>query len=478
MVQGTGSGVGKSWLCTGLCRLLARRGLRVAPFKAQNMANNAAVVPGGGEIGRAQAVQAEAARVAPTVDMNPILIKPVAHTRAQLVVRGQVVGNQEARDYWRDTSALWALVAESYDRVAADADVVVLEGAGSPAEFNLRDRDLVNMRMALYADAKVLLAGDIDKGGVFASFLGTLEFLTPAERALVAGFVINRFRGDEALLHPAPAQFAARTGIPVRGVIPMRRDIVIDREDDPADLVGGAGLLDVAVVRFATVSNFTDLEPLARTPGVALRWVADAEAVGNPDLLVLPGCKDTLAERRRLREVGLDRAIVAAARRGIPVLGLCGGYQLLGRTLRDEAGVGGASGVDAGLGLLPVDTWFGADKRTVAARGQTRGGWVLPPGLAVDGYEIHQGRTAGPGPGLVGLEGGDDGAVAGVVAGTYAHGFFDGGALRSALVDALRERRGLDPLGAVIPDAAAERERHYDALAELLEARLDLGGLV
>ena len=476
MVQGTGSGVGKSWLCTGLCRLYARRGLRVAPFKAQNMSNNAAPAQGG-EIGRAQAVQAAAARVAPTVDMNPILIKPVRHTRAQLVLQGKALEHFEASSYWKDTSALWERVKESYARVSAAADLVILEGAGSPAEFNLRDRDLVNMRMAAHAEAAVLVAGDIDKGGVFASFLGTLELLEPAERALVKGWIINRFRGDERLLDPAPAQFGARTGIPVRGVVPMRRDIVIDREDDPSDLAGDLGTIDVAVVRLPTVSNFTDLEPLAATPGVGLRWVADAERAGNPDLLVIPGAKDTLSDLRWLREHGLDRVIVAAASRGVPVLGLCGGYQMLGRTLRDEAGVGGTAAVEAGLGLLPVDTTFGVEKRTVDVEGRTEGGWLLPPGLPVRGYEIHQGRTEPGDTPLVRLGDGPDGAVRGLVAGAYTHGFFDAAAVRKALVDALRVRRGLDPLPDVLEDADVARDRAYDALADLLEARLDLSGV-
>lgn len=478
MVQGTGSGVGKSWLCTGLCRLFSRRGLRVAPFKAQNMANNSAPLPGGGEIGRAQAVQAEAAGVVPTADMNPILIKPVAHTRAQLVVLGRAMGHQEARDYWKDTDALWSVVRGAWDRLAAEHDVIVLEGAGSPAEFNLRDRDLVNMRMARYAGARVLLVGDIDKGGVFASLLGTLAFLDDEERALLGGFVINRFRGDESLLHPAPAEFAQRTGIPVRGVLPMRRDIVIDREDDPADLAGGEGSIDIAAIRLPTVSNFTDLEPLAQTPGVAFRWVDSPEAVGNPDLLVIPGAKDTLSDLRWLRVRGLDRSVLAAAARGIPVLGLCGGYQMLGASLVDAAGLGGGSGAEPGLGLLPGHTQFQAEKRTANVQGRTRAGWLLPAGLPVEGYEIHQGATAPGAAPLVDLGHGPDGAIAGLTAGTYLHGFFDSPEVRTTLVNALRVRKGLDPLDAgSLPSAAAARAAHYDALADLLEARLDLHGL-
>lgn len=480
MIQGTGSGVGKSWLATGLCRLYARRGLRVAPFKAQNMANNAAVVAGG-EIGRAQAVQAAAAGIVPTVDMNPLLIKPITHTGAQLVVLGKAIGVQEARDYWRDTSALWSVVRDAYARLAGEYDIIVLEGAGSPAEFNLRDRDLVNMRMAEFANANVLIAGDIDKGGVFASFLGTWHLCTPDERARIAGWIINRFRGDERLLDPAPTEFGHMTGIPVRGVIPMRRDIVIDREDDPSDLRGSTGIIDIAVIRFATVSNFTDLELLAATPGVGLRWVARHEDLGNPDLIVLPGAKDTVGDLRRMRAVNLDRGVIAAAARAIPILGLCGGYQMLGASIRDESGHGGTAATEPGLGLLPAHTIFNKEKQTIAACGVTRGGWLLPAGLPVNGYEIHQGGTIASDSPLVELrrEGSavPDGAIAGNVAGTYVHGFLDGAEVRTALVDALRARKGFAPLDTPLEDAEAFRARNVEALADLLESRLDLSGL-
>lgn len=482
MIQGTGSGVGKSWLATGLCRLYARRGIRVAPFKAQNMANNAAVVAGG-EIGRAQAVQAAAAGIVATVDMNPLLVKPITHTGAQLVVLGKSVGIQDARDYSRDNSALWNIVTAAYTRLAAEYDLIVIEGAGSPAEFNLRDRDLVNMRMAAYADAPVLIAGDIDKGGVFASFLGTWHLCTPDERERIAGWVINRFRGDERYLEPAPTDFGRMTGIPVRGVIPMRRDIVIDREDDPSDVRGGSGLIDIAVLRFATVSNFTDMELLAAMPGVGFRWVHRHEDLGNPDLLVLPGSKDTLGDLRRLRAAGLDRGVEAAAARHIPILGLCGGYQMLGRRIHDETGHGGTAAVEAGLGLLPVDTVFVGVKRTAARSGQTRAGWLLPAGLPVSGYEIHQGRTVASESPLIDLSSGaddaagPDGAIAGNIAGTYLHGLLDSAAVRTALVNALRARKGFDALDMPLEDADAFRARNVDALADLLEERLDLSGL-
>ena len=478
MIQGTGSGVGKSWLCTGICALLRRQGVDVAPFKAQNMSNNAAPV-GDGEIGRAQAVQAEACGLPPHVDMNPILIKPHSATGAQVIVLGKCVGTTEARTYWKDTATLRETAFAAYDRLAARHELVVIEGAGSPAEFNLRGRDYVNMPTAAHAGASVLIAGDIDKGGVFASFLGTWHLCSPDERARIAGWIINQFRGDERLLEPGPSDFAKLSGIPVRGVVPMRRDIVIDREDDPRDLATRRGAIDIAVLRFATVANFTDLELLAATPGVGLRWVATPDELGNPDLLVLPGSKDTLGDLARLRANGLDHAIICAAARHIPVLGLCGGYQMLGRTLHDPTGVAGSRGTVPGLGLLPVDTVFSVDKRTRSVAGVTQAGWLLPANLPVQGYEIHQGRTVASDTPLVHFADGPDGAVSGLAAGSYAHGLLDSGSVRQSLVDSLRVRKGLAPLcGVSLEDGPAFRSRNYAALADLLESRLDLAGLI
>lgn len=483
MVQGTGSGVGKSWLCTGICALLRRQGYDVAPFKAQNMSNNAAPawMDSGdqGEIGRAQAVQAEACGLPAHVDMAPILIKPHSATGAQVIVLGKSVGTTEAKTYWKDTETLRETAFAAYDRLASKHDIIVIEGAGSPAEFNLRGRDYVNMPTAAHANASVLLAGDIDKGGVFASFLGTWHLCTPDERARIAGWVINRFRGDERLLAPAPTDFGTMTGIPVRGVIPMRRDIVIDREDDPKDLARKPGLLDIAVVRFATVSNFTDLELLGATPDVGLRWVNTPEELGNPDLLVLPGSKDTLGDLGRLRSSGLDHAIRCAAARHIPILGLCGGYQILGRSLSDASGVAGTHGTVAGLNLLPVETSFGQNKQTRDVSGVTQSGWLIPAGLPVEGYEIHQGRTHASDHPLVAFSDGPDGAIQGLVAGSYAHGLLDTGAVRQGLVNALLVRKGFAPQsGPVLEDGPAFRARNYALLADLLQSRLDLAGLV
>ncbi len=460
MVQGTASGVGKSWLCTALCRLAARRGIAVAPFKAQNMSNNAAPARTGdggwGEIGRAQHVQALACGREPHVDMNPVLLKPMSDRGSEVIVAGRSVGAMPAREYRARRAEWWEAVTAAYARL--DADLVVIEGAGSPAEVNLRAGDMVNMAMAHHADAAVLLAGDIDRGGVFAALYGTLALLDDRDRARVKGLVINRFRGDPAILTPGLAPLAERTGVPVLGVVPMRRDIAID-EEDSLGIASTSGEVDVCVLRLPTVSNFTDLGALAREPGVGVRYEDRPERVGNPDLLVLPGSRDTVADMGWLRERGLDRVVRALANR-TPVLGLCGGYQMLGRRLGDAEG----------LGLLPVVTDYAGDKLVRPTGGETTGRWLLPAGLRVEGYEIHLGRTAADAP-LVG----DDGSVRGLTAGTYFHGLLDSPAVRRALIGVLRERRGLDP---VPPSKEADRLAAFDAAADLLEAHVDLRGLL
>ncbi len=461
MVQGTASGVGKSWICTALCRLASRRGLTVVPFKSQNMSNNAAPARtrdgGWGEIGRAQAVQAMACGLEPHVDMNPILLKPMSDRGSDVVVSGRSVGMMPAREYRERRAEWWEAVTAAYARLSRDADLVIIEGAGSPAETNLRAGEIVNMTMAHHADADVILVGDIDRGGVFAALFGTLALLDDADRARVKGLVINRFRGDPSILAPGLEPLAARTGVRVRGVLPMRRDIAID-EEDSLDIHSSAGVLDVCVIRLPTVANFTDLGALGREPGVGVRYEQDAERIGNPDLLVLPGSRDTESDMRWLRGRGLDRVVRASASRGVPVLGLCGGFQMLGERL----------GAEAGLALLPVTTDYAGDKLVRPTIAETTGSWLLPAGLSVEGYEIHLGRTLAAAP-LVG----DDGAVNGLVAGTYFHGLLDSAPVRRALVGALRERRGLDPAP---PNAETDRLAAFDAAADLVEAHLDLGG--
>lgn len=491
MVLGTASNVGKSWICTALCRMLSRRGYRVAPFKAQNMSNNAAPAlradGSWGEIGRAQAAQARAARRTPHVDMNPLLLKPTGVMGSQVVLLGEPLGHMKAIRYRARLLEWAAQVHAAYDRLAEQVDIVVLEGAGSPAEINLKDRDIVNMSMARHAISRAhaaglpgaaLLVGDIERGGVFASLYGTLALLPPEERALIHGVIINRFRGDPRLLAPGPKMFEDLAGVKVRGVLPYRADIFID-EEDSQDLQGRhGGLIDVCVVRLPTVSNFTDVSSLNALPGVTVRYADRLETVGNPDLLILPGAKDTMADLRWMRRTGLDRGVIAAAARGVAILGLCGGYQLLGRRIRDPRGTGGAEGSEPALGLLPVETDFSPQKTVIEVEGRSLGGWLLPPETPVRGYEIHQGQTSPSDAPLLELGGRTDGARVGMVAGTYLHGLLDTAAARAALVNALRDRRALPPINEAIEDVDAFRQRQYDAAADLLEEHLNIDDLL
>ncbi len=404
MVLGTASHVGKSLLVAALCRILRQDGVRVAPFKAQNMSLNSAATPEGLEIGRAQALQAEAAGIPASVDMNPILIKPSSDCGAQIVVHGRVWGDATASDYHRRrTLELFPLVTESYARLAAAYDVVVLEGAGSPAEFNLRASDIVNMRMAEAADARCVLVGDIDRGGVFAALLGTLELLEPHERARIAGFIINKFRGDVDLLLPGVAEFEKRIGLPCFGVVPYLRDIGLDEEDSVAfdvervarrpawlDEDGPARRLRVAVVVLPHLANATDFAPLRDEPSVDFVFAVAPEALAGADVVILPGTKTTLAARRWLESAGFDGALRAA-----PLLfGICGGLQILGDRIEDPLGVEGG-GAATGLGLLPLRTTFAAAKVTTLVHG-VAGAHLFgsgEPEVPIRGYEIHMGET-------------------------------------------------------------------------------------
>lgn len=484
MVQGTASSAGKSLLVTGLCRLFRRAGLRVAPFKAQNMALNSAVTADGGEIGRAQAVQADAAGIEPTVDMNPVLLKPEGEARCQVVVLGKPLGRVAAADY-QPRTALRAVVHEALARLRAQVDLVIIEGAGSPAEVNLKDRDIANMDVAKAAGAKVLLVGDIDRGGVLAAFVGTLALLEPEERALVAGLVVNKFRGDPKLFEDGVAFLRQRTGVPVLGVVPFLRGLRIADEDSVsldrrrATRRAAPGELEIAAVRLPRVSNHDELDPLDHEPGVVLRWVERPEELRGADLVILPGSKATAADLAWLRERGLADEIVARARRGEPVLGICGGFQMLGRALRDPEGVESGERERAGLGLLPVVTTFRPHKTTARVRARLAPGTFLGEGEA-RGYEIHMGevvREEGP-PALRLLSRSgascalDDGAVSpdGAVVGTLVHGLLEEDGPRAALLAALRARRGLAPSAA---PPIATREEEYDRLADALRAHLD-----
>ncbi len=492
MVQGTASGVGKSLLTAALCRLFARRGYRVAPFKAQNMALNSAVTADGREIGRAQAAQAEAAGVEPTVDMNPILLKPEEDDRSQVVVRGVPVGSMTFREYGRRRAELLGVVAESLERLRRAHDLVIIEGAGSPAEINLADGEIVNMRIARLAGAPVLLVGDIDRGGVFAAFVGTLALLPPGDRRRVAGLVVNKFRGDPAILAPGLAAVTARTGVPVLGVVPYLEDALVAAED-ALDLDGrrpgpAGARLDLAVVRLPRIANFDDVEPLAREPGVRVRFAAAPGDLAGADLIVLPGSKSTIADLAWLRARGLDRAVVGAAARGTPVLGLCGGYQMLGRRLLDPDRVESPVTAARGLGLLPVETTFRPVKTTQRVRARVEPGagpLAAAAGEEIGAYEIHMGvsrvgRAARPF--RVVTRGGrpvdePEGAVGrrGTVLGTYLHGLFADGPVRRALLGRLAARRRLpaDPAWGA-PDVPGER---YDRLADAVGRALDVDAI-
>jgi adenosylcobyric acid synthase len=489
MVQGTSSGVGKSVLTTAFCRLFARTGWRVAPFKSQNMALNSAVTVDGGEIGRAQAAQAEAAGVTATVDMNPILLKPESDHRSQVVVRGRPVASVSFGEYQRMRPDLLATVQESLERLRRSHDVVLIEGAGSPVEINLRAGEIVNMRIARLADAPVLLVGDIDRGGMFAAFVGTLALLPDDDRARVAGFLVNKFRGDDALLTPGLDELTARTGVPVLGVVPHFAESLVPAEDslDLEALASGRGaaILTVAVARLPRIANFDDFEPLVREPRIRLRLACAPEDLEGVDLVVLPGSKNTAEDLAWLRRTGLAEAVVGAAAVGRPVLGICGGYQMLGLAVHDPRGIESAAGTTAGLGLLPVETWLGPEKTTVRVRGRVAAGpglFAAAAGSPIGAYEIHAGRTEEVGlerPFEIverrGLAVADwDGASSGggSVVGTYLHGLFANEGLRRALLVHLAARRRVPPdprWGA--PASAAER---YDRLADVVGSACDL----
>lgn len=475
LVAGTASEVGKSVVAAGLCRWLARQGVKVAPFKAQNMALNSAVTPDGAEIGRAQAMQAAAARVEPEAAMNPVLLKPTGDRTSQVVVMGHPDGVADARSYQDRKPELLGVALAALADLRGRFDVVICEGAGSPAEVNLRANDFVNMGLARAAGLPVVVVGDIDRGGVFAALYGTLALLDPADQALVKGWLINKFRGDPALLGPGLDRLCELTGRPVLGVLPMREGLWLDAEDSlalesrPAPHgPGAASWLDVAVVRLRRMSNFTDLDALAAEPGVRVRYTTDPVDVARADLAVLPGTKATVADLALVRAWGVGDALAARARRGDPVLGVCGGYQMLGRLIHD--GVESGAGTVEGLGLLPVETTFEAGK-TLTRRAGT---CPLLGGVAATGYEIRHGHTRvlGGTP----LLDPDGGCADGAVLGTSWHGLLEGDALRRALLAWVAERRGLD----FVPqrtEFAAVREARLDALGDLIAHHADLDAL-
>ena len=485
MLQGTGSSVGKSMLCAGLCRVFRQDGLRVAPFKSQNMALNSFATAEGLEMGRAQVVQAQAAGVEPSVRMNPILLKPTGDRHSQVICLGRPIGSMSAAEYHAYKPRLRGLVKETYDALEAEYDAVVIEGAGSPAEINLKDGDLVNMWMAGAADAKVLLVGDIDRGGVFAALYGTVMLLEPEERARIRGLIINKFRGDVEILKPGLRMIEAKLGIPVLGVVPWT-DVDLEDEDSVSERLSatsGRGAITVAVARLRHISNFTDFQALALHPGVTLKYAVRPSDFDGADIVILPGTKNTIDDLIDLKNRGMLAPILRHARAGRLLVGVCGGYQMLGNALRDPLGVESEAREAAGLGLIDMEVTFRSEKRTAQASGVVAGGpdWLAPlQGAKLTGYEIHSGENAfGPsartwladGPRVLGAC-----DARGNVLGTYLHGLFDDGALSDALVRRARRLKGLPEDGDVAPvvSMADYREAQLDKLADIVRHSLDM----
>ncbi len=475
MVQGTMSGAGKSLLCTALCRIFRQDGFRVAPFKSQNMALNSYVTRDGLELGRAQAAQAEAAGVEPDARMNPILLKPSSDVGSQVIVNGLARGNMTAAEYFACKKTLLPEIKAAYESLAAGNDVVVIEGAGSPAEINLRENDIVNMGLAELVNAPVLLAGDIDRGGVFAQLYGTVMLLSEAERARIKGLVVNKFRGDAELLRPGLRQLEDLTGIPVLGVVPYLR-VEIDDEDSLAPRLGAADArkpLDIAAVRLPHISNFTDFAPLETHPLLGVRYVDRAAKLGAPDLVILPGTKSTMDDLVWLRESGLEAAVRKLAASGTPLLGVCGGYQMLGERIDDASGIEGSVPSLRGMGLLPCVTAFEPEKTLTRVRATVTGGPL--DGAGLEGYEIHMGTTEARGAPFCRLEtGAPEGCQRGNVLGTYLHGLFDSGEAVEKLADWLCERRGIPKSAAAAEPWRAYKERQYDLLAQGVREALDM----
>lgn len=486
MVQGASSSVGKSLLVTALCRLYTRRGIRVAPFKAQNMSNNAAACAGG-EIGRAQAVQAEAAGIEPTVEMNPILLKPEADHRSQIVVRGQFWQTLPGRTYFRYKQELWPIVTASLDQLRAQYDLVLIEGAGSPAELNLKRGDIVNMAVARYAQAPVVLVGDIDRGGIFAQLLGTLWLLEPEERALIKGLIVNKFRGDPTLFVDGVSILEQRSEVAVLGVVPYMRDhgiaeedaVVLDASGNPVGV--SSGEIDIAIIRLPHISNFDDFDPLALEQGVRVRYVDRPAALGTPHAIILPGSKSAISDLAWLHDQGLSAAISAHARRGVAIVGICGGYQMLGSRVCDPAGIESDRAEIDGVGLLPVTTTFAPQKALHRSRAKiTSGAGFLATliGQEIEGYEIHLGKTPSPAPvyTIVARDGEPthetDGMVSddGHIFGVYLHGLFANDNFRRAWLDSLGASSA--PIRFHEARAAA-----YDRLADTLEQTLAVSQL-
>lgn len=484
MIQGTSSDVGKSVICTALCRIFSNDGYRVAPFKSQNMALNSYITSDGGEIGRAQGVQAEAARIKATTDMNPILLKPKQDMVSEVVVHGKHYIDMDAKTYRNDfVEQVMPIVRESVERLQQSYDIIVLEGAGSPAEINLKKRDIANMRMAHLTDAAVILVADIDRGGVFASIVGTLALLDEEERKRVKGLLINKFRGMKELLDDGLTWVEEETGIPVLGVIPYI-DVHIEAEDSLAlsslklkKPKQGEFAVDVAMIRLPRISNFTDIDPFFEEPEVGVRIISKVEELGAPDLLIIPGTKNTMDDLVWLKERGFDTAIQKLHARGTKIFGICGGYQMLGEVLIDEDGIEGSGSTEDGLQLLPIQTIFTPNKKTVQVKGK-----ITALELDVEGYEIHLGRTTlsnDAKPFLQLEDGRIDGAISqdGQVIGTYLHGIFHNRLYTRTLVNELRGKKNLQLLPSNVKSDLQMREEAYELLASHVREHIDMDKL-
>ena len=471
MIQGTMSNAGKSLLAAGLCRIFKQDGYRVAPFKSQNMALNSFITKTGAEMGRAQVVQAEAAGIEPDVRMNPILLKPTTDVGSQVIVNGQVQGNMRAMEYYRRKREFIPAVMEAYNSLAQEYDIIVIEGAGSPAEINLKATDIVNMGLAELVDAPVLLVGDIDRGGVFAQLYGTIALLEPQEQQRIKGTIVNKFRGDRAILQPGIDILEKICGVPVAGVIPYTHVDIDDEDSLSTRFHTGDGRkdIDVAVVKLPRISNFTDVSPLERFESVSVRYIERPDQLHQPDMILLPGTKSTIADLLWLRQSGLEAAICQQAARGCIVFGICGGYQMLGASVRDPLGVEAAGVTEIkGMGLLPMDTVFQGEKvqqQTSGVFGEIPGALHSLSGMKYTGYEIHMGRSQQQLAPLVNQ---------GNVYGSYIHGIFDGAGIAQAVIGDLAARKGIDPGTLTVFDPERYKQEQYDKLADAVRGGLDM----
>ena len=475
MIQGTMSDAGKSVICAALCRIFRQDGYTVAPFKSQNMALNSYITRDGFEMGRAQVMQAEAAGIEPDVRMNPVLLKPSSDTGSQVIVLGEIRDEMSAMEYHHYKKQLLPEVRKAFDDLAADHDIIVIEGAGSPAEINLAENDIVNMGLARYLNAPVLLVGDIDRGGVFAQLYGTAELMEPEDRDRIEGMIINKFRGDVEILKPGLEMLEDKTKIPVLGVVPM---IHVDLDDEDSlssrlDKKSAVAPIDIAVIRLPRLSNFTDFNALEMEDLSGVRYVRDVKELGHPDLIILPGTKNTMDDLKWLRQCGLEAAILKHAAAGGLVLGVCGGYQMLGENLYNPEKLEGETEYLHGLGLLPVDTTFTAQKSRTRVQGTVQSAPF--EGIRLDSYEIHMGVSEVRGEAFCALDNGKtDGCHQDNVYGTYLHGLFDTGELTEALIRHLAQRKGLDPGSIEVIPHETYVQQQYDILADGVRKALDM----